>query len=175
MSPSPSPATQPILTDPHRPAATHFRAPPPRYLPIVPQNFPGHFLASGSTLFLKTLAGPHIYGSAAGSGPQEKDHTTMKLTATQLRKIIAEEVQRAAGSQRLLEVGLGGLADDAEITKVKGALAGFVEHLRAAAEVEYGGDPQEVQDAVHHALDELMEEVFLAAGFEEMSFGYYRG
>lgn len=100
----------------------------------------------------------------------------MKLTSAQLRRIIAEEVQRASsGPQRLAEYGMGALADAAEITKVKAALAAFVAHLQDAAAAEYGDDPQEVQDAVHSALDELMEEVFSEAGFQEMPLGYYRG
>jgi hypothetical protein len=54
----------------------------------------------------------------------------MKLTATQLRKIISEEVKRATASKQLNEYGLGALADNSELTKVKTALAAFVEHLR---------------------------------------------
>jgi hypothetical protein len=99
----------------------------------------------------------------------------MKLTANQLRSIIAEEVKRASAAKQLNEVGMGALADNAEITKVKAALAVFIEHLRGAAEVEYGGDPGEVQDAVHLALDELMEEALKAAGFAPGPLGYYRG
>lgn len=105
---------------------------------------------------------------------QERE-TTMKLTTRQLRRIIAEEVQRAAGQERLAEYGMGALADAAEITKVKAALAAFVAHLKDAAAAEHGDDPQEVQDAVHSALEELMEEVFSEAGFAEMPLGYYRG
>ena len=99
----------------------------------------------------------------------------MKLTANQLRSIIREEVKRAATAKQLNEVRMGALADAAEITKVKAALSVFIEHLRGAAEAEYGGDPEEVQDAVHSALDELVEEAFSEAGFEEMPLGYYRG
>jgi hypothetical protein len=96
----------------------------------------------------------------------------MKLTTAQLRKIIKEEVMK---QKALNEYGLGALADDAQISKVKATLSTFVEHLRASAEAELNGDPQDVQDAVHAALEELMAEVFSEAGFSEMPLGYYRG
>ena len=98
----------------------------------------------------------------------------MKLTATQLRKIIAEEVKLATASKQLNEYGLGALADASELTKVKTALAAFVEHLKESAAAE-GEDPGDIQDTVHSALDELMEEVFSEAGFSAMPRGYYRG
>lgn len=99
----------------------------------------------------------------------------MKLTAAQLKKIIAEEVRRTTAKQ-LNEYGMGALASSSQIETAKAALAVFIEQVRAAAEDsgDYS-DPGEVQDAVHSALDELMEEAFSEAGFEAMPPGYYRG
>lgn len=99
----------------------------------------------------------------------------MKLTPAQLKKIIAEEVKLATASKQLNEYGLGALADASELTKVKSALATFVEHLKESAVAAGSTDPGDIQDTVHSALDELMEEVFSEAGFEAMPLGYYRG
>lgn len=100
----------------------------------------------------------------------------MKLTASQLRKIIAEEIKRTATAKQLNEYGMGSLASVSQIETAKAALSVFIDQVKTAAEDsgDYS-DPGEVQDAVHSALDELMEEAFSEAGFEEMPPGYYRG
>lgn len=100
----------------------------------------------------------------------------MKLTATQLRKIIAEEVKRASTAKQLNEYGMGALASSSQIETAKAALSVFIEQVKAAAEAsgDYS-DPSEVQDAVHSALDELMEAAFSEAGFKAGPLGYYRG
>jgi len=91
----------------------------------------------------------------------------MKLTATQLRQIIAEEVKAV---KRLHEAPMQPHVTAAR-QSAKAALLAYVEAGWAAAD----GDPQDVQDEVHSALDELMREVFSEAGFSEMPLGYYQG
>ena len=93
----------------------------------------------------------------------------MKLTSSQLRKIIAEEVSKVLneGDDTLTpgRLALGSLADISEIEKAKAALYAAkdaLESLRMNIEqnaIEEGNNSEEAEDFARDGLAELFKEV----------------
>jgi ArsR family metal-binding transcriptional regulator len=85
----------------------------------------------------------------------------MKLTSSQLRKIIAEEVSKVLneGDDTLTpgRLALGSLADISEIEKAKAALESLRMNIKQNA-IEEGNNSEEAEDFARDGLAEMFKE-----------------
>ena len=90
----------------------------------------------------------------------------MKLTSSQLRKIISEEVSKVITEQDLTpgRLALGSLADISEIEKAKAALDSFRMHIEKNAIAE-GHDSEEAEDFARDGLGEMFQEFMQSIGY----------
>ena len=90
----------------------------------------------------------------------------MKLTSSQLRKIISEEVSKVLNESELTpgRLALGSLADISEIEKAKAALDSLRINIEKNAIAE-GHDSEEAEDFARDGLAELFQEFMQGTGY----------
>jgi len=92
----------------------------------------------------------------------------MKLTSSQLRKIIAEEVSKVLneGDDTLTpgRLALGSLADISEIEKAKDALESLRMNIEQNA-IEEGNNSEEAEDFARDGLAEMFKEYMQSIGY----------
>lgn len=90
----------------------------------------------------------------------------MKLTSSQLRKIISEEVSKVLNESDLTpgRLALGSLADVTEIEKAKAALDSLRMNIEKNA-MEEGHDSEEAEDLARDGVAELVQEFMQSAGY----------
>lgn len=90
----------------------------------------------------------------------------MKLTSSQLRKIISEEVSKVLNENDLTpgRLALGSLADISKIDAAKAALDSLRINIEKNAIAE-GHDSEEAEDFARDGLSELFEEFMSQIGY----------
>lgn len=90
----------------------------------------------------------------------------MKLTTSQLRKIISEEISKVVNENELTpgRLALGSLADISEIDAAKAALDSLRMNIEKNAIAE-GNDSEEAEDFARDGLVELFQEFMQSVGY----------